>query len=126
MLCVVLCAVRRHCHRRHVVRGRVVRRHRRRCDAVALAIRVMSLSCRVAVLCIVRRRHAVCCRRCALCVVRCALTRKLQGAGGTVHGTVETDGLGGQIDASSGCMGAPSVETHALKAKNTPGIVSIP
>ena len=64
--------------------------------------------------------------RCALCVVRCALTRKLQGAGGTVRGTVKTDGLGGQIDASSGCMGAPSVETHALKAKNTPGIVSIP
>ena len=71
-------------------------------------------------------RCALCVVRCVLCVVHCALTCKLQGAGGTVRGTVKTDGLGGQIDASSGCMGAPSIETHALKAKNMPGIVSIP
>ena len=117
--------MRRCRRRRHVVRGHVVHRRRRR-DAVALAIRVTSLSCRVAMSCIVHHRRAVCCRRCALCVVHCALTRKLQGAGGTVRGTVEMDGLGGQIDMLSGCMGAPSVETHVLKAKNTLGIVSIP
>jgi len=82
--CIVSCTVRRVVRRRrrcrHVVHGCVVRRRRRR-DAVALAIRVTSLSCCVAMSCIVRRRHAVCCRRCALCVVRCALCIDTQTPG---------------------------------------------